>query len=153
MFWTNILKQKQPQNIFMFIKVWNHFLISLRFSTKFVFFEHTWLFYLKFNLSKSIYFLKRTWFIYVLFKYHGMFKVLQWNTRLWKTPTLKIAASSPVKLNIYRSCIKSSIAKYIKFELKIILIYLTSIINAKTSFGFIPPIFHYLLPCLKFWFF
>jgi hypothetical protein len=42
------------------------------------------------------YFLKRTWFFYVLWKYQVMFKVLQWNARQWKTPTLKIARSSPV---------------------------------------------------------
>jgi hypothetical protein len=39
--------------------------------------------------------LKHTWFLYVLSKYQRMFKVLQWNARLWKTPTLKIAPSSP----------------------------------------------------------
>jgi hypothetical protein len=74
--------------------VWNHWLIS----SKFVFilvYMCTWLFYLKFNLSKIIYFLKCTRFLYVLSKYHGMFKLLQWNARLWKTPTLKIAPSSP----------------------------------------------------------
>ena len=59
------------------------------------FFEPTWPFYLKFNLSKTIYFLKRTWFLYVLSKYQGMLKILQWNARLRKTPTLKIARSSP----------------------------------------------------------
>jgi hypothetical protein len=50
-----------------------------------------WPFYLKFNLSKTIHFLKRPWFLYVLSKYQAMFKVLQWNARLWKIPTLKIA--------------------------------------------------------------
>jgi hypothetical protein len=69
---------------------WIYMEISLRFSTKFVFFEPTWSLYLQINLSKTIYFLKRTWFLYVLSKYHGMFKILQWNTRLRKTPTLTI---------------------------------------------------------------
>ena len=59
------------------------------------FFEPTWPFYFKFNLSKTIHFLKRPWFLYVLSKYQAMFKVLQWNARLWKIPTLKIALSSP----------------------------------------------------------
>ena len=59
------------------------------------FFEPTWSFYLKLNLSKTIYFLKRTWFLYVLSKYQGMFKILQWNAILQKTPTLKITWSSP----------------------------------------------------------
>jgi hypothetical protein len=58
------------------------------------------------TLSKIIYFLKRTWFLYVLSKYQGMFKILQWNARLRKTSTLKIAWSSPKKFSIYRSCIK-----------------------------------------------
>jgi hypothetical protein len=53
------------------------------------FFEPAWLFYLKFNLFMRIHFLKSTWFLYVLWKYQGMFKVLQWNARVWKTPTLK----------------------------------------------------------------
>ena len=108
------------------------------------FFEPAWLFHLKFNLSKTIYFLKHTWFLYVLWKYQGMFKVLQWNARLWKTPTLKNRSVIPVKFNIYRSCIKSSIEvlKYIcttksnKFGLKIILIYLTSIIDFNYSIPF-----------------
>ena len=58
------------------------------------FFEPTWPFYLKHNLPKNIYFLKRTWFLYVLSKYQGMFKILQWNAVLRKTPTLEIARSS-----------------------------------------------------------
>ena len=62
----------------------------------------------KFKLFKTIYFLKRTWFLYVLWKYQEMFKVLQWNARQWKTPTLKIAVI-PGKFNIYRSYIKSTI--------------------------------------------
>jgi hypothetical protein len=41
----------------------------------------------KFNLSKTIHFLKRPWFPYVLSKYQAIFKVLQWNARLWKIPT------------------------------------------------------------------
>ena len=49
------------------------------------------------------------WFLYVLSKFQGMFKILQWFARLRKTPTLKIARSSPQKFSIYRSCIKSSI--------------------------------------------
>jgi hypothetical protein len=53
------------------------------------FFEPTWPLYLKFNLSKTIYFLKRTWFLYVLSKYHGMFKMLQWNARLRKSSLFK----------------------------------------------------------------
>jgi hypothetical protein len=67
----------------------SHFLLNL------CFFEPTWPFYLKFNLSKTIHFLQRPWFLYVLSKYQAMFKVLQWNARLWKIPTLKIAPSSP----------------------------------------------------------
>jgi hypothetical protein len=105
-------------------------------------FEPTWPFYLKLNLSKTIYFLKGTWFLYVLSKYQGMLKILQWNASLRKTPTFKIARSSPQKFSIYRSCIKSSIevltntTKSIKVELKIIPIYLTSIINLNFSIPF-----------------
>ena len=33
--------------------------------------------------------------IKVLSKYQGIFKILQWNASLRKTPTLKIAQSSP----------------------------------------------------------
>jgi hypothetical protein len=80
----------------------------------------------------NIYFLKRTWFFYVLSKYQGMFKIVQWNAMLRKTHTLKIAWSFPHKFSIYRSCIKSSI----KFGLKIIPIYLTSIINFNQSIPF-----------------
>ncbi len=72
---------------------WTWFLYD--FLLNLCFFEPTWPFYLKFNLSKTIYFLKRTWFLYVLSKYQGMFKGLQWNAMLRKTPTLKIARSSP----------------------------------------------------------
>ena len=39
----------------------------------------------------------------------AMFKVLQWNARLWKTPTLNNSSVIPGKFNIYKSCIKSSI--------------------------------------------
>ena len=109
------------------------------------FFEPTWLFYLKFNLSKTIYFMKRTWFFYVLSKYHGMFKILQWNARLWKTPTLKIALSS-LRNSVF-ICHASfppwrylDTTKFIKFGLKIIFIYLTSIISFNYSIPF--SIFH-----------
>ena len=98
-----------------------------------MFFEHTWLFYLKFNISKTIYFLKRTWFLYFLSKFQGMFKILQWNARLRKTPTLKIARSSPQKFSIYRYW---NTTKSIKCGLKIIPIYLTSMINFNYSIPF-----------------
>ena len=52
------------------------------------FFEPTWPFYLRFNLSKTIHFLKRPWFLYVLSKYQAMYKVLQWNARLWKITSI-----------------------------------------------------------------
>ena len=105
------------------------------------FFEPAWLFHLKFKLSKAIYFLRRTWFLYILWKYQGMFKVLQWNARLWKTPTLKIARSSPGN-SIFIGHASNppyryqNTAKYIKFGLKIILIYLSSIINFDYSIPF-----------------
>ena len=42
-------------------------------------------------------------------KYQGMFKILQWNAMLRKTPTLKNSSVIPKKFSIYRSCINSSI--------------------------------------------
>jgi hypothetical protein len=47
------------------------------------------------NLIDLAHFLKRPWFLYVLSKYQAMFKVLQWNARLWKIPTPRKALSSP----------------------------------------------------------
>ena len=70
-------------------ETYNSFLLG--FLLNLCFFEPTCPFYLKFNLSKTIQFLKRPWFLYVLSKYQAMFKALQWNARLWKIPTLKIA--------------------------------------------------------------
>ena len=81
----------------------------VKYTLNLCFFEPTWLFYLKFNLSKTTYFLKRTWFLYILSKYHGMFKFLQWNARLWKKNTYCKNSCFPRKFSIYRSCIKSSI--------------------------------------------
>jgi hypothetical protein len=83
------IRRKYLMLLILGVKPIINFLLNL------CFFEPSWLFYLKFNLSKTISFLKRTWFLYVLWKYQGMFKVLQWNARLWKTPTLKITRSSP----------------------------------------------------------
>ena len=109
------------------------------------FFEPAWLFYLKFNLFKIIHFLKRTEFLYVLWKYQEIFKVLQWNARLWKTPTLKIAPSSPGN-SLFIGHASNPPQRYwnttktIKFGLTIIHIYLTSIINFNYSIPF--SIFH-----------
>ena len=77
------------------------------------FFEPTWPFYLKFNLSKTIYCLKRTWFLYILWKYQGMFKVLQWNTRLWKT-------SSPGNSILYALLLQNHIQSHIPNNYKVI---------------------------------
>ena len=111
----------------------------------FCLFKPTSPFYLKFNISKTIYFLKRTWFLYVLSKYQDMFKISQWNTKLRKTHTLKIARSPPRNLVFighasippYRHY---NTTKSIKFWLKIIPIYLPSIINFNYSIPF--SIFH-----------
>ena len=81
------------------------------------------------------------WLLYILWKYQGMFKVLQWNAKLWKTPTLKLARTS-LGNSIFIGHVSNPPERYwnttkcIKCGFRIILIYLSSIINFNYSIPF-----------------